>query len=456
MSEKDLIKTIDRLGGIEAACALSSGDTKKLHKEYLNAVVLQLMGYAKTDKCFVSARGVFIRDEAGHDYLDFFSGFGTLNLGHEAPEILEALRRVDGRPNFFQGAINPFAAKLAEYLAAVTPGKLSKSFFCNSGTEAVEAALKLARKATGREVLLATEGAFHGKTFGALSVSGKDKYKVPFRPLVSGTELIPYNDLNALESRVARGDVAAFIVEPVQGEAGAIVPSSGYLKGAEAICRKYGTLFLVDEVQTGLGRTGRLFACEEENVEPDVLILGKSLGGGVMPLGAIVTTPEIWKKAYGTLATGALHSSTFGGNTRACACGIAAIDTVIRKRLSENAAKMGAYLLSRLKELAGRYSALSEVRGRGLMIGLSFTRFKGKTDWTEGALALWIARQLVKKHRIITIFTLNNFDVLRIAPPLTIGRSEVDCFLTAIEKVLKSVEIFRHFGFLEKGAIDGR
>lgn len=450
MREEDLIQKIEPLGGLSAACGLTAKETAKLYQQHLNPVLLQLMTYVKTDKCFVRASGIHLTDEKGDEYLDFLSGFGALNLGHEPPEVLEALRRVEGRPNFLQGAVNPFAAKLAEYLAAVLPGKLVRSFFCSSGTEAVEAALKLARKATGREVLLSTEGAFHGKTFGALSVSGKEKYKAPFQPLLPGTDRIPYNDLKALEARVSCGDVAGFIVEPIQGENGVIIPDAGYLKGAETICRRYGTLFLVDEIQTGFGRTGRLFACDEESVEPDVMILSKSLGGGVMPIGAMVTTDAVWKKAYGSLASGVLHSTTFGGNTRACACGIAAIDAIVRKKLSQNASVMGEVLLARLRELSKKYSVLTGVRGRGLMIGLSFARLKGKIDWTEGALALWIARQLVKKHRILTVFTLNNYDVLRIAPPLIVSRAGVDRFLKALEDVLGSAEKFRFLGLLRK------
>lgn len=450
MREDDLIGAVERLGGLDAACRLEPKETAKLYQEYLNPVLLQLISYVKTDKHFVKASGVWLTDDEGHQYMDFLSGFGALNLGHEPPEILEALRCAEGRPNLLQGAINPFAAKLAEYLATVTPGKLARSFFCSSGAEAVEAALKLARKATGRQVLLSADGAYHGKTFGALSVSGKEKYRTPFAPLLPGTEQIPYNDLAVLEGRVSKGDVAGFIVEPIQGENGVIVPAPGYLKGVEGICRRYGTLLLIDEIQTGFGRTGRLFACDEENVEPDVLILSKSLGGGVMPIGAMVTTDEIWKKAYGSLATGMLHSATFGGNTRACACGIAAIDAIVRKKLSKNAAAIGEILLAGLRELAKKYSVLTEVRGRGLMIGLSFARLKGKIDWTEGALALWTARQLVKKHRILTVFTLNNYDVLRIAPPLVISRLEVERFLEAFEKVLKGAQLFSRLGLVKR------
>jgi len=267
---------------------------------------------------------------------------------------------------------------------------------------------------------------------------------------VPGTESIPFNDLDALEKRLSQGDVAGFIVEPIQGENGVIVPAQGYLQGVERICRKYDTYLLVDEVQTGLGRTGSLFAVDDENVVPDVLILSKSLGGGVMPIGAIVTNARIWKKAYGTMETGLLHSTTFGGNTRACACAIAALSSIVGKDLSGNARSLGALLLSGLQDLKKKYSTLEEVRGKGFMIGMTFSRFRGNHPMVEGALTLWIARQLVKRFGIITAFTLNNLDVLRIAPPLIASEKEIHYFLEAMEDVLKRAERFRQFGLLSK------
>lgn len=434
---------LNRLGTIEDVLGTTPAETSRLYGKYLNPVLANIIRFTGMNRRFVYASGAQLKDEDGRTYLDFLSGFGALNLGHEPQEILDALHLVEERPNILQSALNPFAAKLAEYLAAVTPGSLCRSFFCNSGTEAVEAALKLARCATGRSVLLSTDGAYHGKTFGALSVSGKDKYRKPFQPLVPQTERIPYDDLENLEKRLARGDVAGFIVEPIQGENGVIVPRQGYLKGAEELCRRHGTLLLVDEVQTGMGRTGRLFACGHEGVEPDVLILSKSLGGGLMPIGAIVTTDGLWKKAYGTLETALLHSSTFGGNTRACVCGIAALRSIIGNALPQNATRIGQMLLEGLRSLKNRFSVLQDVRGKGLMIGMSFARFKGNTTWIEGALTLWIVRRLAKKHRILTAFTINNLDVMRIAPPLMIGRDEVNYFLGAMEEVLASTEKFR-------------
>ena len=447
------IKFSEQQGGIESALNMPLDEITRCYKKYLNPVALNVMHLLGTTRRFVEAKGIHVKDDQGRIYLDFMSGLGAVNLGHEPPEVLEALRLVEGRPNLFQSAVNPFTAKLAEYLAAVTPGDLCRTFFCNSGAEAVEAALKLARKATARKIFLYTEGAYHGKSFGALSVSGGSKHRnrQPFEPVLPDTESVPFNDLEGLGRRLAREDVAAFIVEPIQGERGVFVPDPGYLKVAEELCRRYGTLLLVDEIQTGMGRTGKLFCSEHEEVKPDILILSKSLGGGVMPIGAIITTAALWRKAYGKFSSAFLHTSTFGGNSRACACGLAAIDTIIRKKLPENAAQMGALLLSGLRRLQAKYSVLREVRGKGLMIGLSLSEFKGKQDLMEGMLTLWVARRLLKRHGIITLFTFSNMNVMRIAPPLIVEQKDVEYFLSAIEDVLQSTEKFNIFKLLKKG-----
>lgn len=428
---------------------LTSREITKLHLKYLNPVATWITRFIGTNRKFVSAQGIELTDEKGQTYLDFLCGFGALNLGHEPVEILHSLRSVEGYPNFLQISLNPFAAQLAELLARLTPGELSRTFFCNSGAEAVEAALKLARCATGRKVIISTTNSFHGKTLGALSVSGKSKYKVPFEPLLPETKIVPYNDLETLEEELSSEDAAGFIVEPIQGEGGVIIPGEGYLKEAERLCKKYGTVFIVDEIQTGIGRTGKLFCCEYEEVTPDVMCISKSLGGGVMPIGAMITTETLWRKAYGNLETCLLHTSTFGGNSRACICGITTLNMIVNKNLSENAGVQGNYLLSQLKYLSQKFSVIKEVRGKGLMIGIQFLRLKGKRAIIEGGVTLWVVRELFRKHRIITAFTLNNYDVLRIMPPLTVTRQQVDKFLNALEDVLARSRIFAKLGILQ-------
>jgi putrescine aminotransferase len=428
---------------------LNTAEVTKLHLKYLNPYSTWIIRFTGTHRQFRKAKGIYLVDEKGRRYLDFLSGFGALNLGHEPPEVLKALKEVEGCPNILQVSLNPFAAKLAELLAKVTPGNLSRTFFCNSGTEAVEAAIKLCRCASGRKILLSTQGAFHGKTMGALSVSGKDKYKTPFEPLLPAVKTIPYNNLAALKKALRQQNVAGFIVEPIQGEAGVIVPDDGYLKSAAELCRKYGTLLIIDEVQSGMGRTGKLFCCEYEKVQPDILCLSKSLGGGVMPIGAMITTDKIWRKAYGSLETCLLHSSTFGGNSRACACGIAALNAIMSGGLIRNAKIQGDYLIAGLKSLQKRFSVIREVRGRGLMVGIHFARLKGKSPLVEGALTLLVVRQLFRKHRIVTAFTLNNYDVLRIMPPLNVTPRQIEEFLDALEDVLKTTRIFSKFRLIK-------
>ncbi len=437
--------------GIDAALDLSEREVVRLHRKYLNSISTQIVKFLGTSRKFIKAEGIYLTDDKNQTYLDFLSGYGALNLGHEPHEVLEALCKIENRPNILQAGLNPFAAKLAELLAEVTPGQLCRSFFCNSGTEAVEAGLKLARCATGKRIIISTKSAFHGKTFGALSVSGKDKYKTPFSPLVPDVKIIEYNDLRALERELRRRKVAAFIVEPIQGEAGVIVPHVGYLKKVQELCRKYNALLIVDEIQTGLGRTGKLFCCQHEEVEPDIMLLSKSLSGGVIPIGALVTTDNIWKKAYGKLDTCLLHTSTFGGNSRACACGIAALTTIITEGYINNAEVEGEFLLHSLKLLQEKFpNIILEVRGRGLMIGLHFASVRGNSPLLEGGLTLWLVRYLLNKHHIITAFTLNNYDVLRLAPPLGVTRKQSELFLIALEDALEKAYNFDKFRLLRK------
>lgn len=434
---------------IQEVMQMSMREIEKMHTRHLNPVSTSIIKFIGANRKFVKAKGAFLYDEQGNKYLDFLSGYGSVNLGHEPAEVLDALRAVEGSPNIFQAGLNPFAAKLAERLSALTPGNLSRSFFCNSGAESIEAAIKLARCYTGRKKLLYAENAFHGKTHGALSVSGKEKYKKPFEPLVPDVTGVAFNDCEALEKELAGKEAAGFIVEPIQGEAGVIVPAEGYLKEAQNLCREYGTLFIVDEIQTGMGRTGKLFCCEHGGVEPDILCLAKSLGGGVMPIGAMITTDKIWKKAYGNMANGLLHTSTFGGNTRACACGYAALQVLLDSELVKNAEEQGEYLIKKLFGLKEKFAVIKDVRGKGLMIGIQFSKVRGSAPILEGAISLWVVRQLLRKHRIVTAFTLNNYDVLRIMPPLCITCEQVDEFIAGLEDVLHQSQIITRLPVLQ-------
>jgi putrescine aminotransferase len=430
---------------IDEALHLDRRETVDLFQSYLNNVQVSMFKLLDFDKKFVKAEGVYLWDDNGKRYVDFIGGYGSLNVGHNNPAIIEAVAKMDDQPNMFSVNIGAVPAALAANLASISPPGLKRCFFCNSGTEAVEAGLKLARLVTNRHKVVSAISAFHGKTLGALSVSGREKYKKLFRPLLEGCYVVPYGDLKALEQALDNRDVAAFIVEPIQGEAGVIVPPPGYLKGAADICRKYGTLFIADEIQTGLGRTGTLFASTFEEVKPDIMLLAKSLSGGIMPIGAMMTTDAHWQKAYGTFETAFLHTSTFGGNTRACAAGIASVNYIIDNDLTRQAKEKGKYLLDKLINLQSDHPLIKDVRGRGLLIGMEFKEpFQGYIDrMTKGTLnriyheyfASIVASQLVHKYGIITAFTWNNPNVLRFEPPLEIGYEELDLLVSALDDI---------------------
>lgn len=438
---------------VDDALQMGRDQIRELHKDYLNAGLVSMLSLLNFDRRFTRAQGIYVWDAEGRRYLDFLGGYGALNTGHNHPHILEAVARVQQAPNLLQAALNPLAGVLAHNLAQLTPGPLKRVFFGNSGAEAVEGALKLARIATGRTKIVYCTGSFHGKTLGALSVTGRTKYQEPFVPLLPGCIPVPFGDLDALEDALRPGDVAAFIVEPIQGEGGIIVPPNGYLKGARELCTRYGALLLADEIQTGLGRTGKMFACEHEGVVPDILCLAKSLGGGVMPIGAYITTDEIWKRAYGSLDRALLHTSTFGGNSLACAAAIAALEVILTEDLANKASESGAYLLTMLQELKAKHPLLKDVRGRGLMVGVEFAEQQkglvGKLSFgvlqklSDEFLGSLVAGELLNEYGIITAYTLNNPNVIRLEPPLAVTREQLDLVVDALDTILS-----RRKGFL--------
>ena len=445
---------------LSSALSLTRDEVRDLHKNYGNASLAGMLKMLDFDRQFVRAQGVKLWDNEGQEYLDFLGGYGALNLGHNHPEIIAALAQVHQMPNLLQASIPTMAASLLHNLAAITPGKLKRSFLCNSGAEAVEGALKLARIATGRSTYVYCQNSFHGKSYGALSITGRDKYRKPFEPLLSDTVSVPFGDIEALRQVLKENKVAAFIVEPVQGEGGVVIPPTGYLAEALNACQQTGALFIADEIQTGFGRTGTMFSCQHENVEPDVMCLAKSLGGGIMPIGAFITTDELWQKAYGSMEKASLHTSTFGGNTWSAAAGITTIEILIRENMAQAAAEKGDYFIEGLQVLREKYQILKEVRGQGLLIGIELAASGGLASIaTLGAasklsneyLGSMVAGELLNKHRIVTAYTLNNPNVIRLEPPLVVSKEEIDYVLNALEDVLK-----QHKGFFSFAAASAK
>ena len=434
---------------LEQALTLTRQDIRDLYREYVNESLATLLSLLEFDKQFVKAKGTIVWDNEGNAYLDFLGGYGSLNFGHNPEEIWNAVKLVEELPNLLQASIGQLIGAAAYNLAKITPGNLKRVFFCNSGAEAVEGALKLARIYTGRPGIVYAHNSFHGKSFGALSVTGRQKYQTPFTPLLPECYPVTFGDLDEFEKILKSKAIAAFIVEPIQGEGGVVVPPQGYLKNALELCHKYGALLIVDEIQTGFGRTGKLFAVEYDEIVPDIMCVAKSLGGGVMPVGAYITTDAIWKKAYGSTDKATLHTSTFGGNTKAMAAVIKAIELLVKWDLAKRAKEHGDYLLSQLSSLQNSYPLIKEVRGKGLLIGLEFNEPRGLLNKIPGLTNLareytgsFVAGLLMNKHRIITAYTLNNPNVIRLEPPLIVEKEELDKLIYALKDIFESHSSF--------------
>ncbi|MBI4730014.1 MAG: aminotransferase class III-fold pyridoxal phosphate-dependent enzyme [Acidobacteria bacterium] len=374
-----------------------------------------------------SGEGSVVRDPAGREWIDCLGGYGIYNLGIRHPEVVEAVRRqLDRNPLPTQELLDPVKGMLCRLLAGITPGDIENAFLCNSGTEAVEGAMKIARVATGRRGFVCAERAFHGKTLGALSLMGKAQFREPVEPLLAGVRRVPFGDAGAIESLLDQegDDIAAVVLEPIQGEAGAIVPPDDYFPRARAACDAAGTLLVADEVQTGLGRTGALWAVDHWNVVPDILCVAKSLGGGVMPAGAILGRGQVWKALE---ANPFLHTSTFGGNPLACAASIAAIHVTLRERLWEQAARKGERFTAGLRLLAERYpGVLTQVRGRGLLIGMVFP-----DDRTGYEVAAGLFRR-----GVLVAGTQVSAATIRIEPALNIPDDLIDAVLARLAEAL--------------------
>jgi len=417
------------------------------YQEHVNPQWVRLLNALQMNVRYRRCAGVQLHAEDGRRFLDFLSGYCVHNTGHNHPAIVSALQRELGQegPAMLQSHVSDLAGELALRLCGLAGGRLDKAFFCSSGSEGVEAAIKFARANTGRTGLVYASGAFHGLTCGALSLMDDAFWREGFGPLLPDTEAVPFGDLPALEAKLRGGEIAAFIVEPLQSEAGIRVPPPGYLEGAQAACRRHGTLFVLDEVQTGMYRTGRFLAAHHYGLEPDIVVLAKALSGGLIPCGAVLMSNRIYDSVYSSLKRAIVHTSTFSENNLAMRAGLATLDVLEREHLGDRAAVMGDYMRGRLREALAGYEMIDEIRGLGLLNGIAFkpprklrlrVLFEGFHNIHPAMFGQLVVMRLFRDHGILTQICGNNFMVLKAAPPLVVNEEQADEFVRAMTAVV--------------------
>jgi putrescine aminotransferase len=408
-------------------------DSVENYAEYVNPAILSARKSVSSDYSFVEweDEGAVFRDTHGVEFIDCLGGFGIYMLGHRNPKVVEVVQAQLNRYALHsQELVEPLRGYLSKLVEMITPGDLQYSFICNGGAEAVEMALKLARLASGKTCFISTVNAFHGKSMGAVSATGKGVYRKPYLPLIPGFQHVEYADAEAVEKAIRNlitvgESVAGVIVEPIQGEAGIIVPPPDYLPALREICDRYEVLLITDEIQTGMGRTGTLWAVEQVNVVPDILIMGKAFGGGVMPITGIVARKHLWQNMLEN--PWVLGSPTFGGNPLSCSAAIASIKYTVEWDIPKMAADKGDYIMEKLHVFKEKYPAvLKAVRGRGLLIGMEFP---------SDEIGFDLAKDLFDQ-RVLVGGTLNNARVIRIEPPAVISYEQIDTVLSCLEKTL--------------------
>jgi ornithine--oxo-acid transaminase len=416
-----------------------------LHARYLNEQMVRVLKAIGFDRGYQRGAGQYLFDREGRRYLDLLSGWGVFAIGRNHPVVRDTLKKVLDAdfPNLVQMDVSALAGLLAERLLRYTP-YLDKVFFTNSGSETVEAALKFARAATARAGIAYCSHAFHGLTYGSLSLNGDAIFRAGFGPLLPECIEIPFGDLAALERALAARTIAAFIVEPIQGK-GVIIPDENYFRSALELCRAHGTLFIADEIQTGLGRTGRFLAIEHWRIEPDMVLLAKSLSGGHVPVGALLTRKWIFDKVFDRMDRAVVHGSTFAKNDLAMAAGLATLEVIESERLIENAARIGARLLAAFEAMSQRHELIKAVRGKGLMIGIEFgapRSLKLRASWnlletaSSGLFCQLIVIPLLKDHQILTQVAGHGNHTIKLLPPLIIGDADCDRIEMSFETVI--------------------
>ncbi len=420
------------------------GEDYELYARSINPQFMRVLKTIGFDRVWSRAEGQYLYDADGNRFLDLLGGFGMFNVGRNNPRVHAALvetLELD-TPGSVQLGVSLLPGLLAEELLKRTPDRLARVLFTSSGTEAVEAALKLGRAATGRSRVVSTKHGFHGLTLGSLSASGDPHFVERFGPLLPGFSQIPFGDLDALERELRSEDVALFLIEPIQGH-GVYLPPVGYLEGAQELCRRYGTLFAVDEVQTGFGRTGRLFAFEHWGLEPDLVTVAKSLSGGYVPVGALLMARQVYDGVFDSLEHSVSHGSTFAPNDLAMAAGLATLRELNEAQLVDRSARLGELLLERTRPLVEAHDAVREVRGLGLMWAMEFAEPEsGSLAWRvmermqTGLFAQLVVVPLFTKHHILSQVAGHDLPVLKGLPPLVVGEQDIEDFTAALDEVI--------------------
>jgi ornithine--oxo-acid transaminase len=422
-------------------------DRQDSYALHVNPEWVKLVNLLQMNLRYTRCTGAELETVEGRTILDFLSGYCVHNTGHNHPYIVQQLIRElqsDG-PGMLQSNIVENAGELAEALCTRAGGKVSKAFFCSSGSEGVEAVIKFSRAFTGRTDIVYATGAFHGLTCGALSLMGDEFWREGFGPMLSGTKEVPFGDLAAIEAALATRKVAAVVLEPIQAEAGIVVPPADYLKGVEKLCQLYGTLFVLDEVQTGMGRTGKFLAAHHYDVKPDMIVMAKALSGGLIPCAAVLMTDEIYKSVYHSLRRAFIHTSTFSENALAMRAALATLDVLDREHLAERAQSIGAELRERLRHALAPFEMVKEIRGEGLLCGIAFQApralamrmsFEAFKAIHAGLFGQMVVMRMFNDKNILTQICGNNFMVLKVAPPLIISEQQLDYFVESVRDVV--------------------
>ena len=417
------------------------------YAEHVNREWVRLLDLLQMNVRYERCVGTELFTADGRCILDFLSGYCVHNVGHNHPDVVHALQNELERcgPAMIQTHVPDLAGELGEKLCQRAGGRLAKAFFCSSGSEGVEAVIKFARAHTRRPGILSAEHAFHGLTCGALSLMSDPFWREGFGPLLPETTAIPFGDLGALERELKTRRFAAFVVEPIQSEAGVRIPDPEYLRAAQSLCRRYGTLFVLDEVQTGMYRSGAFLAAHHFGVEPDMVILAKALSGGLVPCGAVLMSDAVCHSVYSSLPRAFVHTSTFSENSLAMRAGLATLETLEREELGERSIEAGRYLTARLTEELGEYEMVKDIRGVGLLMGIEFQTpkqlrlripFEAFAGVHPGMFGQILVMRLFRSG-FLTQVCGNNFMVLKVAPPLVVTDEQLDAFVAAVREVVE-------------------